>query len=173
MSKKKSIRKTAHNPYTVKRQYTRKTGEVVSKVYRYGTPTIKMTSTGKVNKNSLKAVIKQGNLSDKIQTQADIKVFESNIVDYKLKGKNITYDYVISKFTNDTIRLMLANTGYTVQQIAEHLNVSVENLLKREPWNDDFTIFTDPVSGREFAFEFKSVYEDIAAFREIPKGSAA
>ena len=72
---------------------------------------------------------------------------------------NISAETVIASYMKDSLLKMLANTGYSVEQLATKLGVSVEDLLNKENWSsvNGQQYFKKP-NGPEYRFEYK--YDD-------------
>jgi hypothetical protein len=72
---------------------------------------------------------------------------------------NISAETVIASYMKDSLLKMLANTGYSVEQLATKLGVSPEDLLNKENWTsaNGQQYFKTP-DGDEYRFEYK--YDD-------------
>lgn len=81
------------------------------------------------------------------------------IIDLTNKNPNVSLDRVIASYTHDSIMGMIANTGFTLAQTAEHLNTTVEQLLDSRNWSNGFKWFKNPITGEEFEFVFG--YKDL------------
>lgn len=81
------------------------------------------------------------------------------IIDLTKKNPNVSIDRVIASYTHNSIMGMIANTGFTLAQTAEHLNTTVDQLLDSRNWSNGFKWFKNPVTGEEFEFVFG--YKDL------------
>ena len=72
---------------------------------------------------------------------------------------NISVETVIASYMKDSLLKMLANTGYSVEQLANKLGVSVAELLDKDNWTsvNGQQYFKKP-GGDEYRFEYK--YDD-------------
>ena len=70
------------------------------------------------------------------------------------KNPKVMAERVIASYYNDSLMGMLVNTGFTVEQIAEQLDTTVDQLLNPQNWSKGFTEFKDPITGEEYEFVF-------------------
>lgn len=106
---------------------------------------------GKFNQKAFENLVEKH--SDKIATISDKKMLERTAKMLSKTTSKITTERLWASYSNDRIAGMLANTGQTLEQLAEMTNSTPQRLLDREAWNDDFTVFINE-NGEMFEFEF-------------------
>lgn len=160
---------------TVKRRWVNKNGQIVEKTYQYESSIYKKqsdrkssnlvyTKSGKLKKTKVleifNTLLEKGRVT-KFTGLADIT---RKIENMKMTSKskvlgNISAETVIASYMQDSLLRMLANTGYSVEQLANKLGVSVTELLDRDNWTsaNGQQYFKKP-NGPEYRFEYK--YDD-------------
>ena len=160
---------------TVTRRWTNKNGQVVEKTYQYDSSVYKKqsdkksknlvyTKSGKLKKTKVMEIyntlLEKGKVT-KFTGIADItrKIENMRITSKSKVLNNISAETVIASYMKDSLLKMLANTGYSVEQLANKLGVSVEDLLNKENWSsaNGQQYFKKP-NGPEYRFEYK--YDD-------------
>ena len=160
---------------TVKRRWTNKNGQVVEKTYQYESSVYKKqsdkkaknlvyTKSGKLKKTKVleiyNTLLEKGKVT-KFTGIADItrKIENMRITSKSKVLNNISAETVIASYMKDSLLKMLANTGYSVEQLATKLGVSPEDLLNKENWTsaNGQQYFKTP-DGDEYRFEYK--YDD-------------
>ena len=160
---------------TVKRRWTNKNGQVVEKTYQYESSVYKKqsdkkaknlvyTKSGKLKKSKVleiyNTLLEKGKVT-KFTGIADItrKIENMRITSKSKVLGNISAETVIASYMKDSLLKMLANTGYSVEQLATKLGVSSEDLLNKENWTsaNGKQYFKKP-NGDEYRFEYK--YDD-------------
>lgn len=118
------------------------------------------TKSGKLKKTKVveiyKTLLKQGKVT-KFTGIADItRKIENMRINSKNKVLgNISIETVVASYMKDSLLKMLANTGYSVEQLATKLGVSPDNLLDKENWTsaNGKQYFKKP-NGDEYRFDF-------------------
>ena len=160
---------------TVKRRWTNKNGQVIEKTYQYDSSIYKTksakkssnlvyTKSGKLKKTKVleiyNTLLEKGKVT-KFTGIADItrKIENMRITSKSKVLNNISAETVIASYMKDSLLKMLANTGYSVEQLATKLGVSPEDLLNKENWTsaNGQQYFKTP-DGDEYRFEYK--YDD-------------
>ena len=160
---------------TVKRKWVNKNGQVVEKTYQYDSSIYKKisdkkssnlvyTKSGKLKKTKVleiyNTLLEKGRVT-KFTGIADItrKIENMKITSKSKVLGNISAETVIASYMKDSLLKMLANTGYSVEQLATKLGVSVAELLDKENWSsaNGKQYFKKP-NGDEYRFEYK--YDD-------------
>lgn len=160
---------------TVTRRWTNKNGQVVEKTYQYDSSVYKKqsdkksknlvyTKSGKLKKTKVMEIfntlLEKGKVT-KFTGIADItrKIENMRITSKSKVLNNISAETVIASYMKDSLLKMLANTGYSVEQLATKLGVSVAELLDKENWSsaNGQQYFKTP-DGDEYRFEYK--YDD-------------
>ena len=160
---------------TVKRRWVNKNGQVVEKTYQYESSIYKKqsdrkssnlvyTKSGKLKKTKVmeifNALLEKGRVT-KFTGIADItrKIENMRATSKSKVLGNISAETVIASYMQDSLLRMLANTGYSVEQLANKLGVSVAELLDRDNWTsvNGQQYFKKP-DGDEYRFEYK--YDD-------------
>lgn len=160
---------------TVTRRWTNKNGQVVEKTYQYDSSVYKKqsdkksknlvyTKSGKLKKTKVREIyntlLEKGKVT-KFTGIADItrKIENMRITSKSKVLNNISAETVIASYMKDSLLKMLANTGYSVEQLATKLSVSVAELLDKENWSsaNGQQYFKTP-DGDEYRFEYK--YDD-------------
>lgn len=160
---------------TVTRRWTNKNGQVVEKTYQYDSSVYKKqsdkksknlvyTKSGKLKKTKVREIyntlLEKGKVT-KFTGIADItrKIENMRITSKSKVLNNISAETVIASYMKDSLLKMLANTGYSVEQLATKLGVSVAELLDKENWTsaNGQQYFKTP-DGDEYRFEYK--YDD-------------
>ena len=156
MARKKSTEKL------VRIYYSKKKGEYVKKEYDRGlykynkkdkAPSLYYKSgkkKGQLRKNREKVIDKMVDFvfkklkgtkydNDGMTTREDIELSVRQLIknaeDEKIKMKSITAERIIASYTRNRLSGMLINTGQTLDEIADKLDVSVEELLDDKNWN--------------------------------------
>ena len=160
---------------TVKRRWTNKNGQVVEKTYQYESSIYKKqsdkksgnlvyTKSGKLKKTKVVEIFNTLLEKGKVTKFTGIADITRKIENMKATSKskvlgNISVETVIASYMKDSLLKMLANTGYSVEQLANKLGVSVEELLNRDNWTsvNGQQYFKKP-GGDEYRFEYK--YDD-------------
>lgn len=160
---------------TVTRRWTNKNGQVVEKTYQYESSIYKKqsdrkssnlvyTKSGKLKKTKVREIyntlLEKGRVT-KFTGLADItrKIENMRATSKSKVLGNISAETVIASYMQDSLLRMLANTGYSVEQLATKLGVSVAELLNRDNWTsvNGQQYFKTP-DGDEYRFEYK--YDD-------------
>ena len=160
---------------TVKRRWVNKNGQIVEKTYQYESSIYKKqsdkkaknlvyTKSGKLKKTKVmeifNALLEKGKVT-KFTGIADItrKIENMRITSKSKVLNNISAETVIASYMKDSLLKMLANTGYSVEQLANKLGVSVAELLNKDNWTsvNGQQYFKKP-DGDEYRFEYK--YDD-------------
>lgn len=160
---------------TVKRRWVNKNGQFVEKTYQYDSSVYKKqsdkksknlvyTKSGKLKKTKVleiyNTLLEKGKVT-KFTGLADItrKIENMRITSKSKVLNNISAETVIASYMKDSLLKMLANTGYSVEQLATKLGVSVAELLDKENWSsaNGQQYFKTP-DGDEYRFEYK--YDD-------------
>ena len=160
---------------TVKRKWINKSGQVIEKTYQYDSSIYKRksdkkasnlvyTKSGKLKKTKVleiyNTLLEKGKVT-KFTGIADItrKIENMRITSKSKVLGNISAETVIASYMKDSLLKMLANTGYSVEQLATKLGVSSEDLLNKENWTsaNGKQYFKKP-GGDEYRFEYK--YDD-------------
>lgn len=167
---------------TVKRRWTNKNGQVVEKTYQYESSVYKKqsdkksrnlvyTKSGKLKKTKVleiyNTLLEKGKVT-KFTGIADItrKIENMRITSKSKVLNNISAETVIASYMKDSLLKMLANTGYSVEQLATKLGVSPEDLLNKENWTsaNGQQYFKTP-DGDEYRFEYK--YDDEVFIKNV------
>lgn len=170
----------------VKRTYIKKkTGEKITKIYEYNkniynfkgssisaTKQILYKSgkkAGEIRKSALKPLYNYlktiPELEFGTEGYRDVEDVVINLVEKMKKNENrktsytLNFSQVEAEYRNNQLLRLLSNTGFTVDQIAEHLNVSIKDLLAHKNWSNKHNLFTDPNTGQQYDFDFD--YYDI------------
>lgn len=156
----------------VKRRWTNKSGQVIEKTYEYESSIYKRksdkkasnlvyTKSGKLKKTKVleiyNTLLEKGRVT-KFTGIADItrKIKNMRITSKSKVLDNISTETVIASYMRDSLLKMLANTGYSVEQLANKLGVSVVELLDRENWSSvNGTQYFKKPGGDEYRFEYK------------------
>ena len=160
---------------TVKRKWINKSGQVIEKTYQYDSSIYKKqsdkkaknlvyTKSGKLKKTKVleiyNALLEKGKVT-KFTGIADItrKIENMRITSKSKVLGNISAETVIASYMKDSLLKMLANTGYSVEQLATKLGVSPEDLLNKENWisANGKQYFKKP-DGDEYRFDYN--YDD-------------
>lgn len=160
---------------TVTRRWTNKNGQIVEKTYQYESSIYKKqsdkksknlvyTKGGKLKKTKIMEIfntlLEKGKVT-KFTGLADItrKIENMKATSNSKVLNNISAETVIASYMQDSLLKMLANTGYSVEQLATKLGVSVAELLDKENWTsaNGKQYFKKP-NGPEYRFEYK--YDD-------------
>ena len=161
---------------TVIRKWTTKAGITKQKTYTYDASIYKKKigkaktesitfATGRIKKSKLNKLITT-NLNDKVKTASDKLILERDIQRLATSKGIVSIDRAIASFTGDRLHGMLANTGYTVEELARQANTSVNGILKADNWSADWSVFTNE-SGEEYRFNFTDIYENHAVMERI------
>ena len=160
---------------TVKRRWTNKNGQVVEKTYQYESSIYKKqndkksknlvyTKNGKLKKTKVLEIYNTLLEKGKVTKFTGIADITRKIENMRATSKskvlgNISTETVIASYMKDSLLKMLANTGYSVEQLANKLGVSVAELLDRDNWTsvNGQQYFKKP-NGDEYRFEYK--YDD-------------
>ena len=160
---------------TVKRRWTNKNGQVVEKTYQYESSIYKKqsdkkssnlvyTKSGKLKKTKVLEIFNTLLEKGKVTKFTGIADITRKIENMRITSKskvlgNISAETVIASYMKDSLLKMLANTGYSVEQLANKLGVSVAELLDRDNWTsvNGQQYFKKP-GGDEYRFEYK--YDD-------------
>ena len=160
---------------TVKRRWTNKNGQVVEKTYQYESSIYKKqsdkkaknlvyTKSGKLKKTKVLEIYNTLLEKGKVTKFTGISDVTLKIENMRITSKskvlgNISAETVIASYMKDSLLKMLANTGYSVEQLANKLGVSVAELLDRDNWTsvNGQQYFKKP-DGDEYRFEYK--YDD-------------
>lgn len=167
---------------TVTRRWTNKNGQVVEKTYQYDSSIYKKisdkkssnlvyTKSGKLKKTKVREIyntlLEKGRVT-KFTGLADItrKIENMRITSKSKVLNNISAETVIASYMKDSLLKMLANTGYSVEQLANKLGVSVAELLDKENWSsaNGQQYFKTP-DGDEYRFEYK--YDDEVFIKNV------
>ena len=98
---------------------------------------------GRISQNSKKNVEA---LIEKINERTDLtKAEKSTLINdvkayvdsYHQNGKKLTENGFWAHYDEDKISRMLTNAGYTADELAEEIGVSVEDVLNADNWNKD------------------------------------
>ena len=160
---------------TIKRRWVNKNGQVVEKTYKYDSSIYKKisdkkssnlvyTKSGKLKKTKVleiyNTLLEKGRVT-KFTGIADItrKIENMKVTSKSKVLGNISAETVIASYMQDSLLRMLANTGYSVEQLANKLGVSVAELLDKDNWSsaNGKQYFKKP-GGDEYRFEYK--YDD-------------
>ena len=181
MARKKSTEKL------VRIYYSKKKGEYVKKeydrdLYKYNkkdkAPSFYYKSgmrKGQLRKNREKVIDKMVDFvfkklkntmyaNDEMTTRAEIDLRVRQMIkraeDEKIKMKSITAERIIASYTKNRLSGMLINTGQTLDEIADKLDVSVEELLDDKNWNFETKnpTFKLPEWNEPKEFEWTSYY---------------
>lgn len=160
---------------TVTRRWTNKNGQVVEKTYQYDSSVYKKqsdkkaknlvyTKSGKLKKSKVVEIFNTLLEKGKVTKFTGVADITRKIENMKATSKskvlgNISVETVIASYMKDSLLKMLANTGYSVEQLANKLGVSVAELLDKENWTsvNGQQYFKKP-NGAEYRFEYK--YDD-------------
>ena len=156
---------------TVKRKWINKSGQVIEKTYQYDSSIYKRksdkkasnlvyTKSGKLKKTKVleiyNTLLEKGRVT-KFTGIADItrKIENMRITSKSKVLGNISAETVIASYMKDSLLKMLANTGYSVEQLATKLGVSSEDLLNKENWTsaNGKQYFKKP-NGDEYRFDY-------------------
>lgn len=156
---------------TVKRKWINKSGQVIEKTYQYDSSIYKKqsdkksknlvyTKSGKLKKTKVMEIyntlLEKGKVT-KFTGLADItrKIENMRITSKSKVLNNISAETVIASYMKDSLLKMLANTGYSVEQLATKLDVSPEDLLNKENWSsaNGKQYFKKP-NGAEYRFDY-------------------
>ena len=102
--------------------------------------------------------------NDSMTTRDEIDLSVRQLIkkadDEKIKMKSITVERIIASYTKNRLSGMLINTGQTLDEIADKLNVSVEELLDDKNWNFETKnpTFKLPEWNEPKEFEWTSYY---------------
>ena len=98
---------------------------------------------GVISKNSKKNVERLVNeirnrddISDKEKIGL-ISDLETEVKTAHINGKKLTVNGFFAKQEEDKINRLLVNAGYTAEELAEEIGVSVEDILDEKNWNKD------------------------------------
>ena len=160
---------------TVKRRWVNKSGQIVEKTYQYESSIYKKqsdrkssnlvyTKSGKLKKTKVMEIYNTLLEKGRVTKFTGIADITRKIENMKATSKskvlgNISAETVIASYMQDSLLRMLANTGYSVEQLANKLGVSVAELLDRDNWTsvNGQQYFKKP-DGDEYRFEYK--YDD-------------
>lgn len=167
---------------TVTRRWTNKNGQVVEKTYQYDSSIYKKisdkkssnlvyTKSGKLKKTKVREIyntlLEKGRVT-KFTGLADItrKIENMRATSKSKVLGNISVETVIASYMQDSLLRMLANTGYSVEQLANKLGVPVAELLNRDNWTsvNGQQYFKTP-DGDEYRFEYK--YDDEVFIKNV------
>lgn len=167
---------------TVTRRWTNKNGQVVEKTYQYDSSIYKKisdkkssnlvyTKSGKLKKTKVREIyntlLEKGRVT-KFTGLADItrKIENMRATSKSKVLGNISAETVIASYMQDSLLRMLANTGYSVEQLANKLGVPVAELLNRDNWTsvNGQQYFKTP-DGDEYRFEYK--YDDEVFIKNV------
>lgn len=96
---------------------------------------------GRITSNSKKNV---QNLIDEIQGNANysedekitlVNDLNAYVMQAHKSGKKMTTNGFWARYEEDKISRMLVNAGYTPEELADEIGVSVDEILKNENWN--------------------------------------
>lgn len=122
-----------------------------------------LTVIGKrgIYKERLEALVKQFEDEEDYATAFDLEALEEQLESDVAKGKigRITAKSLISRAQQSKIARMFINAGYTVEQAAEEVGVSVDTLINEKNW--DGSIFTVPKTGAMWHFVFNYNKESV------------
>lgn len=156
---------------TVKRKWTNKSGQVIEKIYQYDSSIYKRksdkkasnlvyTKSGKLKKTKVEEIynilLEKGKVT-KFTGIADItrKIENMRITSRSKVLNNISTETIIASYLQDSLLKMLANTGYSVEQLATKLSVTISDLLNRENWSSvNGTQYFKKPDGEEYRFEY-------------------
>lgn len=140
-----------------RKQAAKKTGAELPKIPRAKNI---ITSTGRLTKYGKEFLTK-------LPTEQRAK-YQDVIEYYQATGKGtLTELRLIAKVEQNKVANFISNTGFTAEQVAAELKVSVEDLLDPANWKGN--IYTDPVSGKSWKVSFDYQYEGSidSVFEEI------
>lgn len=66
-----------------------------------------------------------------------ISDLETEVKTAHINGKKLTVNGFFAKQEEDKINRLLVNAGYTAEELAEEIGVSVEDILDEKNWNKD------------------------------------
>lgn len=158
----------------VTRTWTNSKGEVITKTYNYNVnyntaqPASSWTfKSGKVKKGAVKEIIRSH--GEKVDTRSVYQVTKhveqltSKIKDITGDKDTLTAQRVWSSYANDKIGGYLSNTGFTQAELAEQLNITVDQLMDARRWTTEGYFFHP--NGRVYAvnytYQAQSTFEDV------------
>ena len=152
---------TAKKKTVVRKYFSKRKNEWVTKIYEYDTraksPLI-INKKGKVYEDKLKRL--RNSLSDP-NDQAELDLLIENQL-YK-KNPRISEKTLRSMLSNSKIEKAIINTGYTPDELAVEMGINVMDLLDEDNWDGD--IFK--LGNRTWNFEFR--YDGSVMTEQIKK----
>ena len=140
---------TAKKKTVVRKYFSKRKNEWVTKIYEYDTraksPLI-INKKGKVYEDKLKRL--RDSLTDPNEQDELDLIIENQL--YK-KNPRISEKTLRSMLSNSKIEKAIINTGYTADELASELGISVADLLDESNW--DGSTFT--FGGKKWDFEFR------------------
>lgn len=142
------------------RSWPTKSGKIKTVVYNYPIeryqkrgPKAKslITRSGRIYQDRIDSLKSRMDMADSFETDRIIKFF-------KKKHLRLTDKSLISRLLDDKHAKMLVNAGYMIEEGIKKLGVTETEYFDASNWNN--SIFTNPVTGKEYAFQF-SYYDNV------------
>ena len=123
------------------------------------------TKSGRLKKNKVLEIYKTLLEKGKVTKFTGIADITRKIENMRLNSQskvldNITLETVVASYTKDSLLRMLANTGFSVDQLADKLGVSSDDLLdEANNWTSaNGKMYFKKPNGDEYVFELR--YDD-------------
>ena len=150
---------TAKKKTVVRKYFSKRKNEWVTKVYEYDTraksPLI-INKKGKVYEDKLKRL--RNSLSDP-NDQAELDLLIENQL-YK-KNPRISEKTLRSMLADSKIEKVIINTGYTPDELAAEMGINVMDLLDEDNWDGDIFKLGDRTWNFEFRYDGSVMTEQI------------
>lgn len=88
------------------------------------------------------------NMSNELELKRTIKRLVA-------KNPNVSVERIIASYTENSLMGMIVNTGWTIEQVAEQLDTTVDMLLDTKNWSNGFKEFYNPITGESYEFVFR------------------
>lgn len=135
----------------VRKYFSKRKNEWVTKTYKYNAPSpLIINKKGKVYEDKLERL--RSSLSVMDQYELDRRIAH-RLAMYNNYGENprISEKTLRSMIADSKIEKAIINTGYTPEELASELGISVEDLLDEANWSESEFTF----GGKTWDFEFK------------------
>lgn len=147
----------------VRKYYSKKLGQVVTKTYVYDAATKAryahkstterafkkrvVSSTGRIYKAGTDIMKQYNSVSDQAYIQDIIRRYRTQGKLSKLTVGRLTYE-----LTREKIISALDNTGYSFEEIADQIGTDVDDLINPVNWSG--SIYTDPKTGKQYQYQW-------------------
>ena len=140
----------------VRKYFSKRKNEWVTKTYEYNVHKAKRSDlivgrTGKIYKDRLNALRSTLNTDD--QYELDLLILHQQAKAERGQDSRISERTLRSMLSESKIEKAIINTGYSVEELADELGISVADLLDENNW--DGSTFTFGGSSWDFEFRYE------------------